>query len=123
MLLHALRIDILKKVEIILLIQQGNDMDTIKLKTQIEKEMHGFVNNIKEHLVDYTVLYVRKNMPHIDREQLTQILEVVRNGIEDSYFTQIDTFMNKMNVTIEENVEVETTAKGKKSKNSESARV
>lgn len=98
-------------------------MDTIKLKTQIEKEMHGFVNNIKEHLVDYTVLYVRKNMPHIDREQLTQILEVVRNGIEDSYFTQIDTFMNKMNVTIEENVEVETTAKGKKSKNSESARV
>lgn len=98
-------------------------MDTIKLKTQIEKEMHGFVNNIKEHLVDYTVLYVRKNMPHIDREQLTQILEVVRNGIEDSYFTQIDSFMNKMNITIEENIEVETTAKGKKSKNSESARV
>jgi hypothetical protein len=98
-------------------------MDTLKLKTQIEKELHGFVNNIKEHMVDYTVLYVRRNMPHIDRDQLTQILDVVRNGIEDSYFTQIDHFMTKMNVTIEESVESETTGKAKKSKNSESARV
>ncbi|NDB86488.1 MAG: hypothetical protein EB127_27890 [Alphaproteobacteria bacterium] len=99
-------------------------MDTLKLKTQIEKELHGFVTNIKEHMVDYTVLYVRRNMPHIDREQLTQILDVVRNGIEDSYFTQIDSFMTKMNVTIEETVESETTTKSKKSaKNSESARV
>ena len=48
-------------------------MDSLKLKTQIEKEMHGFVNNIKEHLVDYTVLYVRRNMSHIDRDQLTQL--------------------------------------------------
>ena len=123
MLLRALRIDILKKVEIILLIQQGNFMDTLKLKTQIEKELHGFVNNIKEHMVDYTILYIRRNMAHIDRDQLTQILDVVRNGIEDSYFTQIDHFMTKMNVTIEENVEAETTSKAKKSKNSESARV
>jgi len=98
-------------------------MDSLKLKTQIEKEMHGFVNNIKEHLVDYTVLYVRRNMSHIDRDQLTQILDVVRNGIEDSYFTQIDSFMNKMNVTIEESVEPEAPAKGRKTtKNSESAR-
>ncbi len=98
-------------------------MDSLKLKTQIEKELHGFVNNIKEHLVDYTVLYVRRNMPHIDREQLTQILDVVRNGIEDSYFTQIDLFMNKMNVTIEDNAESESSTKAKKAKNSESARV
>jgi len=42
-------------------------MESTKLKTAIEKEIHSFVSAIKEHTTDYSVLYVRKHMPHIDR--------------------------------------------------------
>jgi hemerythrin-like domain-containing protein len=90
-------------------------MNNSKIKTLIEKELHGFIENIKEHLIDYTVLYVRRHKPHIDREQLTEILEIVRGGIDDSYFSQIDKFINKMNVTLDSATESEPTEKTKKS--------
>jgi len=71
-------------------------MDRKRLETEIEKHMHGLVAEVGEHVVDFTVLTVRKRHPGINREQLTLILDIVRQGIDDGFMTRIDRFMGKL---------------------------
>ncbi len=75
-------------------------MDRKRLETEIEKHMHGLVSEVREHVVDYTVLTVRKRYPHINREQLTLILDIVRQGIDDGFMNKIDRFMGKLDGTL-----------------------
>jgi len=82
-------------------------MESTKLKTAIEREIHSFVSAIKEHTTDYSVLYVRKNMPHIDREQMSQLLELFGKAVDDAYFSKIDYFMNKLDNSLEETIQGE----------------
>lgn len=89
-------------------------MESTKLKTAIEKEIHSFVSAIKEHTTDYSVLYVRKHMPHIDREQLSQLLELFTKAVDDAYFTKIDYFMNKLDSSLEVALEGDSTSPNSK---------
>lgn len=76
-------------------------MDRKKLETEIERQIHALIAEVKEHVVDYTVLTVRKRHPNIDREQLSVILEVVRQGIDDGFMTKIDRFMGRLDRGLE----------------------
>lgn len=71
-------------------------MDRKKLEMLIERQIHGLISEVKEHVEDFTVLTIRKRHPEIDRAQLSVILEIVRQGIDDGFMTRIDRFMGKL---------------------------
>lgn len=67
---------------------------------EIERHIHGLVSEVKEHVVDFTVLTIRKRHPEIDRAQLSIILDIVRQGIDDGFMTRIDRFMGKLDKSL-----------------------
>lgn len=70
-------------------------MDKQTLKAKIEKTFHKLVvNQIKEQIIDFTVLYVRRNNMDVDRESMTKILEVIRVAVDDAFYKSIDSTMN-----------------------------
>jgi len=73
-----------------------------KLETNIERQIHGLVSDIREHVVDFTILKIRKQHPNLDREQLTVVLEVVKQAIDDGFLTRIDRFMKKLDKSLDE---------------------
>jgi len=75
-------------------------MDRKKLETEIERQIHNLIAEVKEHVVDYTVLTVRKRHPNIDRDQMAVILDVVRQGIDDGFMSKIDRFMGKLDKSL-----------------------
>lgn len=75
-------------------------MDRKKLEMEIERQIHGLLTEVKEHVVDFTVLTIRKRHPEIDRDQLSKILEIVRQGIDDGFMTRIDRFMGKLDKSL-----------------------
>lgn len=75
-------------------------MDRKKLEMEIERHIHGLVNEVKEHVVDFTVLTIRKRHPEIDRAQLSIILDIVRQGVDDGFMTRIDRFMGKLDKSL-----------------------
>lgn len=78
-----------------------------KLRTEVERQLYDFVNQIKEHVQDYTVLTIRKRTgENFDREQLTKTLDIVRAGIDDAFMTKIERFMNKLDASLETFAEV-----------------
>lgn len=73
-----------------------------KFKTELEKNIQRMIfKSIREHMVDFTVLYIRKNKLAIDGEVLNQILTIAQQGIDDGYYRSIDSTMNKMDEAIE----------------------
>lgn len=78
----------------------------LKFKTLVEKNIQRLVSrNIREHVVDFVVLYVRKNKIAVDGELLNQLLQIVQQGIDDGYYRNIDGVMGNMDKTIEEFIE------------------
>lgn len=77
-------------------------MDRKKLEMEIERQIHGLISEVKEHVEDYTVLTIRKRHPEIDRAQLSVILGIVRQGIDDGFMTKIDRFMGKLDKVLGE---------------------
>lgn len=77
-------------------------MDRKKLETAIERQIHALINEVKEHVVDFTVLTVRKKHPEIDRDQMAKLLEVVQQGIDDGFMTKIDRFMGRLDNSLTE---------------------
>lgn len=75
-------------------------MDRKKLEMEIERHIHGLVSEVKEHVVDFTVLTIRKRHPEIDRAQLSIILDIVRQGVDDGFMTRIDRFMGKLDKSL-----------------------
>lgn len=77
-------------------------MDRKKLEMEIERQIHALLSEVKEHVIDFTVLTTKKRYPEIDREQLMLILEIVQNGIDDGFMTRIDRFMGKLDQSLAE---------------------
>lgn len=78
-------------------------MENSKLKMAIERELHTFVENIKEHAIDFTVLYVRRNLQgQIDTDQMAKILEIVRQAIDDGFMNTVDSFLGRVEGRIKE---------------------
>lgn len=77
-------------------------MENKKLQAAIERELHTFVENIKEHAVDFTVLYVRRNLKdQIDSAQMAKILEIVRQAMDDGFMNTVDSFLGKIDAHVE----------------------
>lgn len=78
-----------------------------KLRTEVERQLYDFVNQIKEHVQDYTVLTIRKRTgEQFDRDQLTRTLDIVRAAIDDAFMTKIERFMTKLDKSLETFAEV-----------------
>ena len=73
-----------------------------KLETQIEKQLHNFVEECREHAVDYAVLAAKKKHRHLDREQMSIVLDLLKEGTSDGYFQGIDRFMKKLDAALTE---------------------
>jgi hypothetical protein len=70
----------------------------------IERELHTFVENIKEHAIDFTVLYIRRNLKdQINTDQMAKVLEIVRMAIDDGFMNTIDSFLSRVDSKINEN--------------------
>lgn len=78
-----------------------------KLETQIEKHLHQFILECREHAVDYTVLTARKKHPHLDRGQMATVLELVKVGTDDGFLQGIDRFIAKLDTALAECTEEE----------------
>lgn len=78
------------------------DIKRKKLETNIERQVHGLVSEIREHVVDFTVLKVRRSHPNLDREQLTVVLDIVKQAIDDGFLTRVDRFMKKLDKSLNE---------------------
>lgn len=78
-------------------------MNISQLRTHIEKTFHRLLaDEIKEHIVDFTILYIRKNKLAVDSESLSKILEVVRLAVDDGYFKYVDMALDKLQPQLEE---------------------
>jgi hypothetical protein len=78
------------------------DIKRKKLETNIERQIHSLVSEIREHVVDFTVLKVRRSHPELDREQLAVVLEIVKHAIDDGFLTRVDRFMKKLDRSLED---------------------
>ncbi len=77
-------------------------MDRKRIEAEIEKQLHKFVMACAEHAVDFTVLTARKRYPGINREEMSAILDLMRQGVDNAFLTKIDLFMSGLdNVLVE----------------------
>ena len=72
-------------------------MNKDNLKGEFEKIVHKLVaDRIKEHIVDFTVLWINKNNPEVDRASMSVVLETVRIAVDDAYYKNIDDILGKL---------------------------
>jgi len=69
-----------------------SDPKRMKLETRIEREVHKYFNEVKEHMHDFVHIYFLRNKIQVDKEVLDKILTVVRTGLEDGMFGKLDKF-------------------------------
>jgi hypothetical protein len=87
-----------------------------KLDTKIERETFNLVNLIKEHVQDFTILYVRRNGIELDRDSMSKTLEIVRKGVEDAFLANIDRYKANIDGVLTEYTEQENPTPVSKSK-------
>jgi hypothetical protein len=73
-------------------------MSTVRtiLKTAIERELHSFIQRVKEHTRDFSVLYVRRSKAPVEPEQMRVMLDIVDLAIMDGFQKHVDKFMNEV---------------------------
>jgi hypothetical protein len=71
-----------------------------KLETAIEREVFKFVREIKEHVFDHTMLYVRRNNLDIDGQVLRVVLDIVDKAVLDGYQREVDRFMSNLDKSL-----------------------
>jgi len=77
-----------------------------KFLQNIERKVYDLTNNrIKEQVVDFTVLYLRRNNIRHTPEDLNNILEVFKMAMEDSYMKNIDSFLGTVDKDLDTLVE------------------
>lgn len=65
-----------------------------KFLQSLERKIYSLNNEkIKEQVIDFTVLYLRRNNIRHTPEDLNNILEVFRLAMEDSYLKNVDMFI------------------------------
>lgn len=73
-----------------------------KLKTDIERSVQHMVNErIKNHIQDFTVLYVRRNKIEVDGESMVKILDAVAVALDDGYFKFVDEFSDRIKTSLD----------------------
>lgn len=76
---------------------------TTQLLSHVERTFHKFITDtIKEHVVDFTVLYVQRNAPDVDRASMAKVLDIMRLAIDDGYFKYVDSVLDSVESKVEE---------------------
>lgn len=72
----------------------------------LEKKIYELNNHrIKEQVVDFTVLYLRRNNIRHTEEDLNNILEVFKMAMEDSFLKNVDSFIGSVDKDLDKMVE------------------
>lgn len=77
-------------------------MNRTKFDTAIEKEVHRLIRDIREHMYDFTHLYVRRNGIELDRPTMEKVLEIVKLAIDDGELSKIGMFHERMKNVVDE---------------------
>lgn len=81
-------------------------MNKDQLRTEIEKTFQRLITDqIKEQVVDFSVLWVQRNKLAVDRDSMAKVLDVVRIAIDDAYYKNIDVAMNMLEPKLQEFVD------------------
>jgi len=81
-------------------------MNKDQLRTEIEKTFQRLITDqIKEQVVDFSVLWVQRNKLAVDRDSMAKVLDVVRIAIDDAYYKNIDVAMNLLDSKLQEFVD------------------
>lgn len=72
-------------------------MNKETLKGEFEKLVHRLVTDrIKEQIIDFTVLWINKKNPEVDRQSMSTVLEVIRIAIDDAFYKNVDDVLNQI---------------------------
>jgi len=77
-------------------------MNRAKLDMVIEREVHKFVRDIREHAYDFTHLFIRRNGIEVDHAQVEKILEIVKLAIDDGELSKINMFHERIKGILDE---------------------
>jgi len=92
-------------------------MDRQKLETAIEREVYKYIESLKEHMYDFTMIYLNRNQVPVDREQADKVLNIAKNAIEDGMLSKMDFFKKGIDGALAEFTEQENPlVRGKQSK-------
>jgi hypothetical protein len=73
-----------------------------KLDTAIEREVHKFICEIREHMYDYTHLFCRRNNTGVSHQDLEIILSVAKDGLNDGELSKINNFHDRIKKVLDE---------------------
>jgi len=76
-----------------------------KLRLIVEREVSQHVGRVRESVMDFVMLYIKKNDPQFFTQEaalLQNILGIVRNAIDSEHLNKLDTLMVKLNSAIDE---------------------
>lgn len=77
-----------------------------KFLQSLERKVHDLTNNkMKEQVIDFTVLYLRRNNIRHTPEDLNNILEVFRMAMDDSFHKNVDNFLGSVDKDVDTLVE------------------
>lgn len=81
--------------------------DRTKLETAIERETYRFVEVIKEHMYDYTMIYLNRNQVDIDRQVADRLLQIAKAAVEDGLLSKMDFYKKGIDAALTEFTEAE----------------
>lgn len=73
-----------------------------KLNMEVERVVHKHVQRVKEAVIDFTHLYIRRNNIEVDRPSLARVLDIVSQGIDSEHMNKLDAFMNDLDKSLAE---------------------
>lgn len=74
-----------------------NEIDKIKIRTEIEKNLHSMVCvQVKDHIRDFVMLVARKNSLPIEKAALEHLMRTTEIAIDDAFKRNVDGFVDKL---------------------------
>lgn len=77
-------------------------LERMKLETEIERAVFKFVNMIKEHLYDNTMLYLNRQQIDFPRDQAGKLLELAQSAVQDGLYSKIEFFKKDINKALDD---------------------
>jgi hypothetical protein len=77
----------------------------IKLNTAVEKTVHKHMGRVREGVLDFTILYLRRNKIEVDRDSLSKILDVVKLAIDAQHMEKLDLLLKELDASLNDFVE------------------
>lgn len=76
--------------------------DRARLDMLIDRAVFEYVDQIKEHAQDFTMIYLNKTHNDVDRAIVKGILDIVKTAIEDGKLAKMDLLKKKLDKITDE---------------------